>query len=199
MVIASDIRAGMVLNFEGRLHKVLEVVRHAGAGQAHGFLELKLKDIKFGHFSDRHCKLTDKFEEAEIIKRQMDFLYSDAERFYFMDAESFEQVGVPRTAIGTVEKFLREGTRATVELFGEEAISLQFPKVLELRISSTGPGIREGQDTTMKPATLENGIELLVPQFIETGDIVRIDTEKIKYVERVGAKKMVEGNGTGEG
>ncbi len=190
MVIASDIRTGMVLNLEGRLHKVLEVVRHAGAGQAHGFLELKLKDMKFGHFSDRHCKLTDKFEEAEIVKRQMDFLYSDAESFYFMDSESFEQVGVPRTAIGTIEKFLREGTRATVELFGQEAISLQFPKILELRISSTGPGIREGQDNTMKPATLENGIELLVPQFIETGDIVRIDTEKIKYVERIGAKKM---------
>jgi elongation factor P len=190
MVLASDIKAGTVLNLEGRLHKVLEVVRHAGAGQAHGFLELKLKDMKFGHFSDRHCKLTDKFEEAEIAKRQMDFLYSDAESFYFMDVESFEQVGVPREAVGTVEKFLSEGTRATVELFGQEAISVQFPKVLELKVKSTGPGIREGQDNTMKPATLENGVELLVPQFVETGDIVRVDTEKIKYVERVGTKKI---------
>jgi elongation factor P len=190
MVLASDIKAGMVLNLEGRLHKVLEVVRHAGAGQAHGFLELKLKDVKFGHFSDRHCKLTDKFEEVEIAKRQMDFLYSDAESFYFMDVESFEQVGVPRAAVGALEKFLSEGTRATVELFGQEAISVQFPKVLELKVQSTGPGIREGQDNTMKPATLENGVELLVPQFVETGDIVRVDTEKIKYVERVGTKKI---------
>jgi len=190
VVIASDIRAGMVLNLEGRLHKVLEVVRHAGAGQAHGFLEMKLKDVKFGHFSDRHCKLTDKFEEAEIVKRQMDFLYSDAGSFYFMDAESFEQVGIPKAAIGTVEKFLREGTRATVELFGQEAIAIQFPKVLELKVASTGSGIRDGQDNTMKPATLENGVEVLVPQFIETGDVVRIDTEKIKYVERIGTKKM---------
>lgn len=189
MVLASDIKTGMVLQLDGRLQKVLDVIRHAGAGQMHGFLELKLKDLKFGHIGDRHCKPTDKFQEIEIAKRQMDFLYSDSENFFFMDSETFEQVGVPKAAVGTIEKFLREGTRATIELFGEEAVSVQFPKILELKVTATGPGIREGQDNTMKSATLENGIELMVPQFVESGDVIRVDTEKIKYVERIGTKK----------
>lgn len=190
MMLASEIKPGMVLQIDGRLHKVLDVVRHAGAGQMHGFLELKLKDLKFGHLSDRHCKPTDKFEGAEVIKRQMDFLYSDGESFFFMDSETFEQVGVPKAAIGTIEKFLREGTRATIELFGDEAVSIQFPKILELKVTITGPGIHEGQDNTMKKATLENGIELMVPQFIESDDVVRIDTERVKYVERVTQRRV---------
>jgi elongation factor P len=75
-------------------------------------------------------------------------------------------------------------------LLGEEAVSIQFPKIVELKVSSTGPGIRDGQDNTMKPAILENGVEILVPQFIETGDKVRVETEKVKYLERVTIKRM---------
>jgi elongation factor P len=190
MVLASDIKVGMVLQLDGRLHKVLDVVRHAGAGQMHGFLELKMKDLKFGHLSDRHCKLTDKFEEAEITKRQMDYLYKDGESFFFMDTVTFEQVSVPKTTVGTIEKFFGEGTHATIELFGGEAVSIQFPKILELKVIMTGSGKREGQDNTMKPATLENNVEILVPQFIETGDVVRVDTEKVKYVDRVTLRKV---------
>ncbi len=77
----------------------------------------------------------------------------------------------------------------SVELLGEEPIGLQFPKVVEMKVKMTGPGIRDGQDNTLKPATLENGAEILVPQFVETGDLVRVDTEKSKYVDRVTGKR----------
>ncbi len=80
--------------------------------------------------------------------------------------------------------------RVTVELLGEEAVSIQFPKVVEVTVTLTGPGIREGQDNTMRPATLENRLEILVPQFVETGEVVRVDTEKTKYVERVTVKRV---------
>jgi elongation factor P len=80
--------------------------------------------------------------------------------------------------------------KISVELLSEEAVAIQFPRIVELKISSTGAGIRDGQDNTMKPATLENGIEILVPQFIETGDKVRVDTEKVKYVDRVTIKRI---------
>ncbi len=79
---------------------------------------------------------------------------------------------------------------ATVELLGEEPIDVQFPRIIELKVTMTGPGIRDGQDNTMKPARLENGVEILVPQFVETGDLVRVDTEKSKYVDRVTTKKV---------
>lgn len=190
MILACDVKAGMALQLEGKLCKVLEVVHHAGSGQMHGFLELKLKDARTGHTAGRHVKQTDKLEEVELTKRQMDYSYSDASSFYFMDEETFELVNVPRAAIGPTEKFLREGMKITVEMLGEEAVAVQFPKIVELRVAVTGPGIRGGQDSTMKPATLENGIEILVPQFVETGESVRIDIEKQKYVDRVTIKRI---------
>lgn len=89
---------------------------------------------------------------------------------------------MPKKSVGHIEKFLSEGMKISVEMLGEEAVSVQFPKIVELKVDSTGSGIRDGQDNTMKPATLENGIEILVPQFVETGDKVHVDTEKVKYV-----------------
>jgi elongation factor P len=107
-----------------------------------------------------------------------------------MDPETFEQVSLATSAIGTAEKFMKEGMKVTVELLGEEALTIQFPKVVELKVISSGPGIRGGHDvSTMKSATLENGIEVLVPQFVETGDSIRVDTEKLKYIDRVMVKK----------
>ena len=190
MVVASDAKAGMALQLDGKLYKVLEVVRHAGSGQMHGFIELKLKDMRFGHFADRRFKHSDKLEDVELTKRQMDYIYSDNDACYFMDPETFEQVGIPKGAIGEIEKFLKEGMKITVELLSGEAVSVQFAKVIELKVTATGPGIRGGQDNTMKPATVENGVEILVPQFVETGDTVRVDTEKAKYVDRVTAKRV---------
>jgi elongation factor P len=190
MILASEVKEGMALQIDNKLYRVLEIVRHAGAGQTHGFIEFKLKDVRFGHFADKHVKPTDKFEEVGIAKRQMDYLYTDPEACYFMDPLTYEQVGVPKSAVGHIEKFLAEGAKVAVEMIGEEAISIAFPKIVELKVSSTGPGIRDGQDNTMKPATLENGIEVLVPQFVETGDKIRVDTEKVKYVERVTTKKV---------
>ncbi len=190
MVLASDVKAGMSIQLDGKLYKVLEVVRHAGSGQMHGFIELKLRDMAFGHFADRRFKHADRLEDVELTKRHMDFLYADSDALYFMDPDSFEQVGVPRASVGSAEKFLKEGMRATVELKAGEAVSIDFPKVVEIRVATTGPGIRGGQDNTLKPATLENGVEILVPQFVETGDMVRVDTEKAKYIDRVTIKRI---------
>ena len=190
MILVTEVKEGMTLRLDDRLHRVLEVVRHSGSGQMHGFVELKLKDIRFGHFSDRRFKQADRVDEVALARRQMEYIYSDNDTCYFMDPQTFDQVGVPRSAVGKTESLLKEGSRITVELLGEEPVSVQFPKVVEFSVLSTGPGIRDGQDGTMKPATLENGIEILVPQFVEAGDHVRIDSEKLKYIDRMTAKKI---------
>jgi elongation factor P len=190
MVLASDVKEGMAVRLDDKLYKILEVVRHSGSGQMHGFIELKLRDIRFGHFSDRRFKHSDKLDVVELVKRQMEYLFSDKDDCYFMDPATFEQVNVPKTSIGRLEKFLKEGTKITVDLLHDEAVSIQLPKTVELKVLTTGPGIREGQDNTMKPATLENGIEILVPQFVETGDTVRVDTEKFKYIDRITMKRV---------
>ncbi len=190
MILASEAKEGMAVSLDGKLYKVLEAVRHAGSGQMHGFIELKLKDIRFGHFADRRFKHSDRLETVELARRHMKYLYSDGEAAYFMDPSSYEQYSIPKKGIGESEKFLVEEAISVVELLGEEAVSIQFPKVVELKVQSTGPGIRGGQDNTLKPATLENGLEILVPQFVETGDSVRVDTEKVKYIDRVTARRV---------
>lgn len=190
MVHASDAKAGMVLQIDEKIFKILEVNRHAGSGQMQGFVGLKLKDVRFGHVTEKHFKHGDKLTEIDLTKRQMDYLYADTESSYFMDPVTFEQVAIPLATLGTQRQYLTEGMKVTVELLGEEPLSVDFPKVVELEVTLTGPGIRGAQDNTMKPATLSNGIEILVPQFIETGEWVRVDTEKNKYIDRVLNKKV---------
>lgn len=190
MILVSEIKEGTAIQQEGKIFKVLEVVRHAGSGQMHGFIELKLKDLRFGHIADKRFKATDKLETVDLTKRPMEYLYHDSQNLVFMDPETYEQIQVPTSAAGNSMKFLKEGSMIPIELLGDEPLEIQFPKVVEIKVNMTGPGIRDGQDNTMKPATLENGVEILVPQFIETGDFVRIDTEKIRYVDRVSVRRM---------
>ena len=190
MVLASEIKSGVALKIEGQLYRVLEAVHHSGTGQMAGFILLKLQDIRTRHFTERRMKPTDRVEEVALSKRQMEYIYRDEESFYFMDSETYEQYGLSKAAVGTIEKFLKEGMKLTVEMLGEEALALQFPRVVELQVMLTASGIRGEQESTMKPATLENGMEILVPQFVEVGEVIRIDTEKGKYVERVTIKKV---------
>jgi elongation factor P len=190
MVLATEVKDGMALRLDEKLYKVLEVVRHAGAGQMHGFIELKLKDVRFGHFANKHVKTSDRLETVDLAKRQMDYIYADQEACYFMDPDSFEQVGIPRSAVGHLEKFMKEGMKVTVQLLGGEAVSVQFAKVVELSIASAGPGVHGQGENTMKPATLENGLEILVPHFVQTGDVVRVDTDKVKYIDRVTSRRV---------
>ncbi len=190
MTLVSDVKEGMALRLDGRLYKVLEAVRHAGSGQMHGFIELKLKELQFGHFADRRFKQSDRVEEVTLTKRQMDYIFSDGDSCYFMDSQTYEQVGVPKSAVGKQERLLKEGMKIMVEKVGDQPVSIQLPKVVELSIASTGPGVKDGQESTMKAAILENGMEVLVPQFIETGDNIRFDTERLKYIDRVSTKRI---------
>jgi elongation factor P len=191
MVIASEVKAGDALSIDGKTWRVLEAVRHAGSGQMHGFVELKLHDVRFNHFADRRFKQGERLEEVVLEKKQMEYLYADPDACWFMDPVSFEQIPVPRSAMGAALPFLKEGTMVPVELYAGEPMSVQIPKVVELTVTSTGPGVRGSQDnTTLKPATLENGVDVLVPQFVETGDRVRVDTERAKYLDRVTLKRV---------
>src|SRR4030042_1506808 len=109
MVLASDVKEGATLQLDGKIYRVLEVVRHAGSGQMHGFIELKLKDLRYGHFANRHVKHADRLDGVDLVKRQMEYLYSDNDACYFMDPTSFEQVSIPRASVGPSERFMKEG------------------------------------------------------------------------------------------
>jgi elongation factor P len=139
MTIASDVKAGMALRIEGELYRVLEAIRHTGSGQMHGFIDLKLQDIEFRYFVDRHFRQGDRLEEITLSKRRVQYLYSDSDACVFMDLVTFDQVRVFRAAMSGAEKSLVEGMDIPVELIDDRAISVDLPKVLDIRVSRRAP------------------------------------------------------------
>lgn len=114
----------------------------------------------------------------------MEFLYSDADGCCFMHPETYEQFTIPAATIGDHARFLKEGMEVPVEFVNGSPISVQFPDVLEVRIADTTPPVHAQQDSTWKSAKLENGVEVMVPQFIKTGDMIRLDMQNLKYMDR---------------
>lgn len=184
MIVGSQLRPGTALRVEGELYKVLAADYHAGGGKMGGVVHTKLRNMRTGTLWERRFRADERLEDLVLERQIMQFLYSDADHCYFMNPESFEQVEVPRQVIGPAEKFLQPEMRVPVEFFESQAVSIQFPDIVEQRIAATAPPIHSQQDNTWKTATLENGMELMVPQFIETGEVVRVEVETAKYVER---------------
>ena len=119
-----------------------------------------------------------------IEKQAMEFLYSDAENCHFMNPETYDQVDIPVAVIGSQSRFLQAEMRLGVEFVQGQPISVDFPGIVEIRVTDTAPPTHQQQDNTLKPARLENGIEVMVPQFIKVGDSIRLNVESLKYVER---------------
>lgn len=189
MLVASALKMGSVIRREGELFRVLEVAHHGGSGQFAGFIALKLKSLRTGHVKEIRLAADDKVEDVELIRKDLEYLYEDEESFVFMDSETYEQYSLPKDVLGKKSVFLSPNARLPVEFWEDRPVNVIFPDVVELKVVSAPPGLRDMETSTYKTATLENGMEALVPQFIETGDIVRIETETGRYIERVRQKK----------
>ncbi|HVP42324.1 MAG TPA: hypothetical protein VMS96_02770, partial [Terriglobales bacterium] len=132
-MIASQLKAGMAVRVEGQVYKVLEVESKAGAGQMGGVVKTKLRNVESGRLWEPHFRPDVRVEELEVDRQIMEFLYRDGDNCCFMNPVSFEQVEVPRAALGPGENFLQEGTKVPVEFFGGRPISLVLPEVVEMR------------------------------------------------------------------
>ncbi|MEM5331152.1 elongation factor P [Paraburkholderia sp. JHI2823] len=185
MVEASGLKPGMVFMLEGELHGVASAGYHAGGGQQGSAVFAKVKNLKTGHIRELRLHPGDRLEEIALDHKEMEYLYTDGVAFYFMDPDTFEQISLPSEAIGAYEKFLRPSMRILVALYEDEPATIAFPHSVELSVMSAPPGVHEHATSTFKTATLENGMEVLVPQFIKEGDTVRIEVASGKYLERV--------------
>jgi elongation factor P len=175
----------MVVRLDGETFRVLEATAHAGTGKLSGFVHARLMRLMSGTQTDRRFRLEEKIEDLELVKRPLQFSYQAGDDFYFMDPETFDQLPLPRHLIGDRDRFLKEGMRLPIELLGEVPVAVLFPPAVDLRVVSTAQPMHATQTSTMKSATLENGMEVLVPLFIKEGEVVRIDVLTGKYVERV--------------
>ena len=190
MVIASQLRAGMAIRFEDQVYKVLLAEYHPGQGKMGGATHARLKNLATGTLWEHSFRSDLKLDELAVDKHAMDFLYTDAGNCCFMNPETFEQVEIPESVSGPQAKFLRPEMRVPVEFVEGSPVSVQFPEFIEIRVGDTAPPVHQQQDSTLKTAVLENGVEVMVPQFIKTGDAIRLDMTTLKYMER--AKSTVK-------
>ncbi len=190
MVPASDLRPGMALRVEGTLYKVIGAEYHGGGGKMGGVTHAKLRNLETGTLREWRFRGDQVVEEVRPDRQTMQFLYSDAETSYFMHAESFEQVGIENARIGRAVPFLKEEMALPVEFFDDRPMSVVFPDIIEARVADTAPPVHtQGSDNVWKAATLDNGVEVMVPPFIAPGESIRVEVETGKYVERAKADK----------
>ncbi|MCM8781593.1 MAG: hypothetical protein NC828_00840 [Candidatus Omnitrophica bacterium] len=187
MILATDIYEGMLLLIDGRVYKAISVELR-GSAQAHKVAHVGLKSIPDGHFIEKKYNPGEKVEQIFPERFTMQFIYKNDANYYFMNTQTYEQFPVPNGIVGNIGLYLKENSEIQVEFYKGEPINIVFPKIVELKVISSPPGIREGGDTTFKEVVLENNQRLLVPQFIKDGDIIRIDVASGKYIDRVTKK-----------
>ena len=184
MAQATIVRTGAVVRIDGKLYKVLTHNVHSGGGKMGSMVHSKLRCLETGSVLEQRFETKADIEVLDLDRRKMQFLYSEGDKFTFMDQQTYDQVEIQRAVIGPVAGFLKENEELDVEFFEEKPLSVEYKDIVTLKVTSTGAGIR-GQDTTYKDSTLENGMEIQVPQFIEEGDQVRVSVETGEYVDRV--------------
>lgn len=184
MVIASELREGMVVCIEGQAYKVLEVESKAGAAKMGGVVKTKLINVKSSRLWEPHFRPQEKLEDLELERRTMEFLYAAGDSCTFMRPDTYDQIEIPATVLGPATRFLKPGQELQVEFFAGEPISVVLPDIAEAQVATTAPPSRSQQDSAWKEATLENGLMIRVPLFIAPGETVRVDVKTGRYIER---------------
>jgi elongation factor P len=185
MITAGDFRNGVTFELDGNVVTVIEF-QHVKPGKGAAFVRTKFKNVITGAVVERSFNPTDKFENAFIERRDMEYSYADGDLYYFMDSETYEQLPINKSILGTNFRFVKENTVCKVLSYKENVFAVEPPFFVELEITDTEPGFAGNTATNvMKPATLETGAEIKVPLFIEIGEKIRIDTRTEEYMERV--------------
>lgn len=184
MVTASQMRAGMAIRYEGQVYKVIAADYHPGQGKMGGVTHARLRNFLTGSPWEHSFRSDLKLEELSVEKQPMDFLYADADQCHFMSPETYEQVAIPASVVGPQAGFLLPEMRVAVEFVEGQPVSVVFPDVLEVGVTDTAPPVHQQQESVWKPARLDNGAEIMVPQFIKVGDLIRLDVANLKYMDR---------------
>ena len=184
MITAGDFKKGLTVEWEGGVWTVVDF-QHVKPGKGAAFVRTKIKNIMTGAVVERSFNPTDKMPKAIIETKEMEYLYSDGELYYFMDPETYEQMPLPFDQVEEALNFIKENTVVTVRFFKGKSFSVEAPNFVELQVTATEPGFKgDTASNTTKPATVETGYTLQVPLFVEIGDMLRIDTRDGQYMSR---------------
>ena len=185
MVIAGDFKNGVTFDMNGQVMQVIEF-QHVKPGKGAAFVRTKLKNVITGAVTETTFNPTDKFQDARIDRKEMQYLYSDGDLYYFMDMESYEQIPLSADKLGDTFKFVKENDMCNIKSYNGNVFAVDPPMFVELEVTATEPGVRGDTATgATKPATVETGAEVKVPLFINVGDVIKIDTRTGEYLNRV--------------
>ena len=184
-VNGNGLRVGYVIKFKGDLYRVM-AAEHRTPGKGKASMQAKLRKLKDGSQTEIKFRSDESVERAEMEQVDMEYLYEDPSGFCFMNCESYEQIFMDDKMIGDGKKYLLPNTRVIVEFCDDAAIGVSFPEMVELKVVDTEPGLKGATASgSGKPATLETGLVVTVPQFIKIGEAVRVSTTSGEYLERV--------------
>ena len=184
MVTAGDFRNGITFDMDGNVMQVVEF-QHVKPGKGAAFVRTKIKNVITGSVIERTFSPTDKFENAYIERKEMEYLYNDGELYYFMDTETYEQTPLEASKLDDNFRFVKENMTCKICSYKGNVFSVEPPTFVELEVTDTEPGFKGDTATgTTKPATLETGATVKVPLFIEIGNVLKIDTRTGEYIER---------------
>ena len=183
---AGELRKGAAIELGGEIYQVLEY-QHVKMQQRQPVVKLKLRDVRSGSITERNFQSGDKVTPAFLEHRPVQYLYNDGQLYYFMDNESYEQIMLTYAQIGEGAGYLKEGLELELLTCRGDTVSVELPNSVELQITDTEPGFKGDRATAgTKPARLETGASIQVPLFIDTGDIVRVNTRTGEYQEKAG-------------
>jgi elongation factor P len=184
MISAGDFRNGVTFELDGNVVQVIEF-QHVKPGKGAAFVRTKYKNVITGAVVERSFNPTDKYPTAFIERKDMQYLYSEDELYYFMDMETYEQLPIDKSKLGSAFQFVKENMEVKVLSYKGNVFGVEPPNFVELEVTETDPGFKGDTATNAtKPATLETGAEIKVPLFINQGDMIRIDTRTGEYMER---------------
>ncbi|MGE4170182.1 MAG: elongation factor P [Candidatus Margulisiibacteriota bacterium] len=185
IIVATQIRVGMILNLEGELYRV-NWTQHVTPGKGVACMQTKLKHIMNGKNLEQRFRSADKVEKAELETHDMQYLYEDSDGLVFMDNSTFEQVTISKDLIGDGFSFMTEGVSYLVTFFESTPVGIELPKTLDFKVTVAPPEVRKATaSASLRPIEIENGMTIQAPTFIKEGDIVRVNTETGEYLERV--------------
>lgn len=184
MIQATLLRPGMAILHDGNFCRVM-TVQHTTPGNKRGFVQAKLRNLQSGNSFEHRFRSEDKIEKADLEEREMEFLYASGDEHHFMNTETYEQVALTADMLAEAVQFITPNTKVMVEFYQDKAIGVDLPTTVDLKVVDTPPGMKGATASgSGKPATLETGLQVTVPQFVEIGEVVRIDTAEGKYLER---------------
>ncbi len=185
MVSAGDFRNGITIELEGNVFQIIEF-QHVKPGKGAAFVRTKLKNIKSGGVVEKTFRPTEKFPQARIDRKDMQYLYADGDMYNFMDTETYEQIALTAEEIGDALKFVKENEMVKMCSHNGSVFAVEPPLFVELEITETEPGFKGDTATgANKPAIVETGAQVNVPLFVEIGDKIKIDTRTGEYLGRV--------------